>query len=197
MKPAKQSWILAGGLVSALAASLCCIGPLAATALGLGTFAAAGWFEVWRPVFLLVTACLLALAWWLLLRARRRDCANDGACASGSARRWPLFLLGGGTLLVGGIALFPAAALTLVDRPQAPLIVASGTSVLRVRIPGMDCAACALGIEGSLRRMPGVRSAVVRYATKEAEVTYDPAVVTGKALVARIDATGFKAEPNK
>ena len=41
MQPVKQSWILTGGFLSAVAASLCCIGPLVAAVEGganIGTF---------------------------------------------------------------------------------------------------------------------------------------------------------------
>jgi len=45
-----------------------------------------------------------------------------------------------------------------------------------------------------LRGVAGVRSAVVRYATKDAEIAYDPSIISQAALIARIDGTGFKAE---
>ena len=83
----------------------------------------------------------------------------------------------------------------LVGQPVAAAKESAQGSVLRVRIPSMDCAACALGIEGTLKRVPGVRSAVVRYASKEAEGVFDPATISASALITKIDATGFKAEP--
>jgi copper chaperone CopZ len=194
MKPVKQSWILAGGFLSALAASLCCIGPLVAAVVGAGSFVAAGWFERWRPVFLAVTVALLALAWVLTLRARRIACA-DGACATPRASRWTLGALIFSTLIVGAVALFPQLAQTAFGRSSVASSAPADGRVLRVRIPSMDCAACAAGIAGTLQRVPGIRTAVVRYATKEAEIVYDPAVISAATVIAKIDATGFKAEP--
>lgn len=194
MQPVKQSWILTGGFLSAIAASLCCIGPLLALAAGAGSFAAAGWFERWRPAFLAVTAALLAIAWVLTLRARRISC-QDSTCAASRGGRWTLGVLIFSTVLVGAVAMFPQIAETVANRPLAPTRAVVQGSVLRVRIPSMDCAACAVGIEGTLKRVPGVRSAVVRYANKEAEVVFDPATISASALIAKIDATGFKAEP--
>ncbi len=194
MQPVKQSWILAGGFLSALAASLCCIGPLLALAAGAGSFAAAGWFERWRPTFLAVTAALLAVAWVLTLRARRMA-GKDSTCAAPRGGRWTLGVLIFSTVLVGAVAMFPQIAQTAASQPMARAKAPAQGSVLRVRIPSMDCAACALGIEGTLKRVPGVRSAVVRYADKEAEVVFDPATISASALIAKIDATGFKAEP--
>ncbi len=194
MTPVKQSWVLTGGFLSAVAASLCCIGPLLALVAGAGSFAATGWFERWRPVFLAVTAVLLAVAWWRTLRARRMAC-QDSACASPGRGPWTLGVLAFSTVLVGAVALFPQIAQTAVNRPVATAATPAQGSVLRVRIPGMDCAACALGIEGTLKRVPGVRAASVRYASKEADVVYDAAAISREAVIARIDATGFKAEP--
>jgi copper chaperone CopZ len=194
MQPVKQSWILTGGFLSAVAASLCCIGPLVAAVAGAGSFVAAGWFERWRPVFLGVTAALLALAWVLTLRARRIACA-DGTCATPRASRWTLGVLIFSTVVVGAVAMFPQLAQTVVGRSTVATTAPADGRVLRVRIPSMDCAACAVGIAGTLQRVPGIRTAVVRYATKEAEVVYDPAVISAAAVIAKIDATGFKAEP--
>ncbi len=194
MTPVKQSSILTGGFLSALAASLCCIGPLLALVAGGGSFAVAGWFERWRPAFLVVTAALLAIAWWLTLRARRVAC-QDSTCASPRRGSWTLGILIVSTVLVGAVAMFPQVAQTAANLPGAATGAPVQGCVLRVRIPSMDCAACALGIEGTLKLVPGVRSATVRYASKEAEVVYDPISISRQAVIARIDATGFKAEP--
>ena len=196
MKPVKQSWILTGGFLSAFAASLCCIGPLVAAVAGAGSFIAAGWFERWRPVFLGITIALLALAWVLTLRARRIACA-DGTCATPRASHWTLGVLVFSTVITGAVALFPQLAQTVIGRSSVATSVSAGGRVLRVRIPSMDCAACAGGITGTLQRVPGIRTAVVSYATKEAEVVYDPAVISATAVMAKIDATGFKAEQIK
>ncbi len=80
MKKPNFSWTLTGGVIAGLAASLCCIGPLVALSLGLGSFAASAWFAQWRPVLLGVTFVLLGLAWYLTYRRPKADCA-DGSCA--------------------------------------------------------------------------------------------------------------------
>lgn len=196
MKPVKQSWILTGGLLSAFAASLCCIGPLVAAVAGAGSFVAAGWVERWRPAFLGITVALLALAWVLTLRARRIVCV-DGTCATPRASRWTLGVLLFSTMVTGAVAFFPQLAQTVAGRSSVATSASAGGRVLRVRIPSMDCAACAGGITGALQRVPGIHTAVVSYATKEAEVVYDPAVISATAVMAKIDATGFKAEQIK
>ena len=75
-------WSLAGAATAAVAASICCIGPLLAVALGVGgawtTRIAA--LELYRPVLIGVTAALLGLAFY---REYRKPCA-EGCSRSGS-----------------------------------------------------------------------------------------------------------------
>lgn len=194
MRQARQSWVFTGGLLSAIAASLCCLGPLAAVTLGLGGFAAAHWFAAWRPVFIGLSLVLLAAAWFLAIRARRSACADGAACAS-APKRWPLVVLGIASVFAVAVMAFPNTAQWVASQPPAASNGSADASVLQVRIPTMDCAACAIGIERMLCNVPGVTSASVHYATKLADVSYDPARISPPALIARIDATGFKAEP--
>lgn len=191
MKAAKQSWFLAGGFLSAVAASLCCIGPLVAVAAGASTFATAGWFDHWRPAFLAVTGALMVAAWGLAIRARRVAC-SDASCPAPRAGTWTILAIS--TLLAGAAAAFPRLASAVADGMTTPVIGTADGTVFRVRIPSMDCAACAVGIQGTLKRVAGVKSAVVRYEKKDAEIIFDPAKISAEAIIAKIDATGFKAE---
>lgn len=69
-----------------------------------------------------------------------------------------------------------------------------GGAELRVSIPTMDCAACAKGIEATLRRQPGVGQANVNYDSKLAVIVFDAQTTSAEKLIATIDGTGFKAE---
>lgn len=61
----------------------------------------------------------------------------------------------------------------------------------RFLIRGMDCADCALTIERGLRRLPGIESAAVAYATATARVTYRPGEVTREQVVRAIRDAGY------
>jgi Cu+-exporting ATPase len=58
-------------------------------------------------------------------------------------------------------------------------------------IEGMSCAACANAVEKSLRRTPGVESALVNYATEKATITYTPAQASPAALRAAVENAGY------
>jgi copper chaperone CopZ len=93
-------------------------------------------------------------------------------------------------------AAFPSISSAILRISQSGSIVADGSSaVLRVKIPSMDCAACALNIQSVLKRQPGVVQAQVSFVTKEAVVRYHAAKFSADKIIAAIDQTGFKAEP--
>lgn len=190
MKKNGSSWILTGGVLTGLAASLCCIGPLLSLSLGLGSFAAAAWFAQWRLVLLVVTFALLGLAWWLTYRRPKADCA-DGTCARppGKAARAALWL---GTLVALAAAIYPS--LPAAKRRIELAAIAADDARFSVLIPSMDCPPCAAGIEASLQRAPGVKQAVVDYDTKAAVLVYDPTVTNRDKLLALIEASGFPAD---
>jgi copper chaperone CopZ len=96
------------------------------------------------------------------------------------------------------MAAFPSlsSAILRATQPSPPVAVADGNSaILKVKIPSMDCAACAVGIQTKLRQQTGVVTAQVSYDTKMAFVQYDTAKLSPQDIIAAIDETGFKAEP--
>jgi Cu+-exporting ATPase len=64
----------------------------------------------------------------------------------------------------------------------------------RVELPiqGMTCASCAMRIEKRLNKLDGVEASV-NYATENAAVAFDPALVTPEDLLATIEAAGYAA----
>src|SRR5713101_5892415 len=104
-----QKSTLGGSLLAAFTASLCCIGPLLAVALGAGGFAASAFFTKWRPVFLVVTFALLALAWYLTYRKPKANCEEGSGCATMPVSKWNTVVL----WFAAGFVLIAAAFPTL------------------------------------------------------------------------------------
>lgn len=197
-----QKATLGGSILAAITASLCCIGPLVAVALGTGGFAASAVFEKWRPVFLGVTFALLALAWYLTYRKPKTTCEEGSACANKPASKWNKVILWFATAFVLVAAAFPSISSAILQANQSntdaccapPAVVGTNTAALQVRIPSMDCAACALNIQSVLKKQPGVEQAQVSFDTKTATVQYDRTKLSPEKIIAAIDQTGFKAE---
>lgn len=83
-----SSWPIAGGLLTALAAGLCCAGPLVLVMLGIG----GSWvsnltlLDPYRPLFILLTVALFAVAGWQLHRPAD-NCVTGTECAPPRVRR--------------------------------------------------------------------------------------------------------------
>ena len=81
----KTAW---AAVITAAAASLCCIGPVMAVIMGVGAIGAmAIRFEPFRPVFLAITFVLLGLAFYGTYRPEPGTCAPESTCASSARRR--------------------------------------------------------------------------------------------------------------
>src|SRR5882724_10846636 len=83
----KEKLTAVGSVIAAVAASICCVGPLVAVRLGVGSLAASG-LQKWRPLFLGVTFVLLGAAWYLTYRRPRIEgCAEGASCATKPAAK--------------------------------------------------------------------------------------------------------------
>ena len=76
--------------------------------------------------------------------------------------------------------------------PMPPPAATPAPERVELAVGGMTCASCAARIEKKLNRLDGV-VATVNFATENATVRYDPAVVTPQQLVATVEATGYTA----
>jgi Cu+-exporting ATPase len=72
------------------------------------------------------------------------------------------------------------------------MYVAQAMETVELSIEGMTCASCAHRIERRLNKLDGVE-ATVNYATEKAAVTYDPALLEPRRLVATIEDVGYHA----
>jgi len=202
----RENTTLGALIIAAITASLCCIGPLVATLLGIGSFGAAAVFESWRPYLLGVTFALLAAAFYSTYRKREVACA-DGTCAVSRAPRWNKAMLWIATAVVLLFAAFPyysGPLLAALNRngdqtkqsasPSAP--VAQLTQA-RLTVSGMTCGSCAASLEAALADIPGVASAKASYENGQAIVEYDAARVTTEQLKEVVKKVGFKAEAVK
>ncbi|KAI3690853.1 hypothetical protein L2E82_49064 [Cichorium intybus] len=68
-----------------------------------------------------------------------------------------------------------------------------GTLVGQFTIGGMTCAACVNSVEGILRKLPGVKRAIVALPTSLGEVEYDPLIISKEEIVTAIEDAGFEA----
>jgi mercuric ion transport protein len=79
----KNGVVAAGGLITAVLASSCCIVPLVLVMLGvsgawIGSLRA---LEAYQPIFVVITLGFLTYGFWQVYFKPRRDCVDDTACS--------------------------------------------------------------------------------------------------------------------
>lgn len=103
---------LIGGVIAAIAASLCCIGPLVLVMLGIGGAWVANLavLEPFRPYFLGVAVIFLFFAWRKIYRTPAAACTPGSLCALPQTNRVYKVLFWIVTALVGLAMVFPYIA---------------------------------------------------------------------------------------
>jgi len=113
-----QTLMAAGGLLGALAASSCCILPVALFSLGIGGAWIGNLTQLapYQPYFLAATLLCLGGGYWLVRRASKRACGAGEACA-GPLPNW----LVKGIIMIATVLIVAAIGFDLL----APLLLNS------------------------------------------------------------------------
>ena len=107
---------VAGAVVSAFLASLCCLGPLVFAVLGIGGAGLLVKFEPYRPHFTVLTLGLLGAGFYFTYRPRHVAAVADGPacdCPHPTSNRLGRIILWMATVLVVGFLSFPYIAARL------------------------------------------------------------------------------------
>ncbi len=196
----KPDRIARSGLLAAIGAgvlaSVCCVGPMAAVAVGVG----GAWvsqlsaLEPYRPFFVALALGALGLAWYReARRARKPDCD----CEAGPGSKTHRVLLGLGTVLVIGLLAVPS----LIGRTHTPAMAQQVRSEpaqeVVLEVQGMTCASCSQAVVFALRRMEGVQAVEVTLEPPEARVRFDAEKTSVAQLIEAIRSAGFDAALKK
>jgi copper chaperone CopZ len=178
-----------GSIVTALVASLCCIGPVLLAFAGAASIKFFSHFEAYRPYFIGLTAILLGSAFYLTYRKREVVC-EDGTCQIKSAGKWNKIVVWLATVIAVVAIAFPYFG-NRTSASANPSVKSEATAILSIK--GMDCPSCANGVEGMLASIKGVQQAKVDFDKGTAVLHYDPNVVTPEVFVERVNETSYDA----
>ena len=187
MKPQKL------GILSALVASVCCLGPLLLIFLGLGSLgfgAVLGRFHWW---FIGAAIALLAFAWRSYAKEAHRCRTESCKMAQGKTTRTALILASVVVATFVGLNVYTYASQRgSTPEPGAASVSTALTSVV-IPVKGMTCFTCELTVESSLKGLQGVEQVDAKVNDRAAYVSYDPTRIELDALISAINRTGFKA----
>ena len=186
---------LAGtGILSALAASLCCITPVLALIAGSSGIASAfSWLEPARPYLIGIATIVLCFAWYQKLKPKKADveCACEEDKLSFLQTKT---FLGAVTLFAALMLAFPYYAHIFYPKTNAKVIVIESDNIAEARfdIKGMTCTGCEEHIKHAVAQLPGFIEATANHKTGKATVKFDKSKTTLEELVTAINKTGYK-----
>ena len=189
--------LTSAGVLSAIAASLCCITPVVALLAGSSSIAANfSWIEPARPYFLGLSIAVLAFAWYVKLKPAKR---TDVDCNCETRNKSSFFqsktFLGAVTVFAVLMMAFPLYAKMLTPKPKVQatnFAAVDNKQQIKFTIQGMTCSGCELEVNNELSKVNGVIAYKTSYATKSSLVTFDKSKVDVKTIEAAINKTGYK-----
>ncbi len=178
------------GILSAVMASVCCVGPVLLAALGLGGLGVGAFIGAYHWYFIGGATVVLGFAWLNFLRERRRCQTERCEMAGGKLARitLPLATLGVAAFLAMNV--YAYAGGTVADESLA----VAGQATVTIPVEGMTCFTCTITVEGSLEDLDGVREATANVPGKSVTVSFNPDKVTVMNLVEAVNGTGYRAE---
>ncbi len=186
-------------VLSAFAASLCCITPVIALLAGSSSIAANfSWIEPARPYLIGLSIAVLGFAWYQKLKPAKTnnmDC-NCDTTKKGSFLQSKTFL---SIVTVFAILMmtFPLYAKMFYPKPKvqaAILAVVDNEQQVKFAIQGMTCEGCEEHVNNELSKVAGIIAYKTSYATRSSLVTFDKSKVDVKTIEAAIDKTGYKVK---
>jgi copper chaperone CopZ len=200
MISSKSSGAFTGaGVLSAIAASLCCITPVIALLAGSSSIAANfSWIEPLRPYLIGLSIAVLAFAWYLKLKP---PATKDIDCNCDTTKK-PSFIQSKIFLgIVTGFALlmmtFPLYAQIFYPTPKAQsttVPIVDNRQQVKFNIQGMSCESCEAEVNNEIAKVNGVLTYQTSYANHSSVVSFDKSKADVKAIEAAISNTGYKVK---
>lgn len=193
--------LLGIGILSAFAASLCCITPVLTLISGASGLASAfSWMEPFRPYLIATTIAVLAFAWYQKLKpaaASKIDCTCD---EDGKPIEKGNFLKSKKFLAL--VTAFALLALTFpyysqlfypqIDK-QAPVVSSENIQKIKFTISGMTCSGCEEHVKHAVNQLPGIVEVKADYESRTASIQYDHTRSDKTAIIKAIATTGYTA----
>jgi mercuric ion transport protein len=189
-----KKFSIGGAILTALAASSCCIGPLVLAAMGVGGAGATAALGAYRPYFLGATAALLLAGFYLTYR-KPRATAAECACERPRASRAGRIALWISTVAVVLVAASPPLLARWADARGLDANAATDPRLAHatIAVNGIDCEACASPMRKALARVGGFRDLSIDMSKHTVFVSYEPAPGRLEAYVAAINDLGYEA----
>lgn len=184
------------GLLSALAASLCCIAPVLALVSGASGVASTFlWMEPFRPYLIGITLSVLAFAWYQKLKPKIKEemdcnCDDYGKLPFLQTKRF----LGLVTVFAVLMLAFPHYSRIFYPDNKKEVIIMDSSNVQNVsfNIKGMTCSSCEEHVNHAVNELEGIADIKSSYEKGNAKVKFDKSETNIEEIEKAINSAGYK-----
>jgi len=191
--------LIGAGLLTAIAASMCCITPVVALIAGTSGLASTfSWLEPYRPYLIGLTILVLGFAWYQKLKPKKQiDCNCE-------TEEKPKFIqskmfLGIVTAFAIVMLAFPYYAHIFFPKTEKQIIVVDKSNVQTVEfsISGMTCASCEEHVNHEVNKLSGILKSTASYENENAIVEFDNSKTNIAEIEKAINGTGYSVTDKK
>lgn len=188
-----RTWL--AGILTAAAASLCCVVPLLAAIGGASSMASSfSWIAPYRPYLLGITILVFAVAWYQKLKPKK---AEDCVCEPNTKKPFlhSSSFLAIVTLFAAAMMLFPLYAKVFYAAPKqtaAAPVKEEQTTEMIYSIKGMTCEACTEHVDLEISKLKGIVYYQTSYDSARAIVKFDKTKTSSPDIVNAIKSTGYQ-----
>lgn len=187
---------MSAGVISAIAASLCCLTPVLALIGGAsGAASAFSWIEPARPYLIGLTILVLGFAWYQILKPRTKEeidcaCEEDEKRSFLQSKKFLLIV----TLFAALMLAFPYYSSIFFPKTEKQIIVVDkdNIQISVFKISGMDCEACTESVKHEINKLDGIIKAEASFENAKAEVQFDITKTNIAEIEKTINSTGYK-----
>ncbi|EEI92341.1 MULTISPECIES: mercuric transport protein MerTP [Bacteroidota] len=185
--------LIGAGLLTAIAASLCCVTPVLALIAGTSGLASTfSWLESFRPYFIGLTILVLGFAWYQKLKPKKQiDCNCETA-------EKPKFIqsktfLGIVTSFAIVMLAFPYYSSVFYPKTEKQIIIVDKSNIEKVEftISGMTCASCEEHINHEVNKLIGIVNLKASYENGNTIVEFDNSKTNISEIEKAINSTGY------
>ena len=184
--------LIGAGVLSAFAASLCCITPVLALIAGSSGIASSfSWIEPARPYLIGVTVLVLGFAWYQKLKPQR----EEDCCA---VNEKPKFIqsktfLGIVTVFAVLMLAFPSYSKIFFLKPDKQIIVVDKSNIQNAefKISGMTCEGCTEEVKHEVNKLNGIIIVEASYEKANAQIQFDSTKTNVAEIEKAINSTGY------
>lgn len=195
----KQGKLIGAGILSAIAASLCCITPVLALIAGTsGAASTFSWIEPFRPYLIGITILVLGFAWYQKLKPKKKPdchCETDANPKFIQSKKFLLIV----TIFSALMIAFPYYAKLFYPSPEKEVMIIDKSNIRKVEftISGMTCASCAEHVSHEVNKLNGIINADTSYEQGNTIVEFDNTKTNITEIESAINSTGYTVTEKK